>query len=152
MPQMWNRSEILGEIVETRGNPMSHSYPSNISSWKFGFDRTSLPEWRMLPVDCYKYFQQWSERPDPEQDSILEQKRPTRQWSESPADPDTPKATRTVLEALETLSNVTGAARTSIRVFPSKGENFRHRCGKNRKKAQSQPANGGACLRSTNPE
>ena len=36
-------------------------------------------QWRMLPVDfpnwgtCYKYFQQWSERPDPEQDSILEQ-------------------------------------------------------------------------------
>ena len=50
-------------------------------------------QWRMLPVDlwgtCYKYFQQWSERPDPEQDSILEQvlKKigwcgPTRQWSE----------------------------------------------------------------------
>ena len=36
-------------------------------------------QWRMFPVDfpnwgtCYKYFQQWSERPDPEQDSILEQ-------------------------------------------------------------------------------
>ena len=36
-------------------------------------------QWRMLPVDfpnwrtCYKYFQQWSERPDPEQESILEQ-------------------------------------------------------------------------------
>ena len=35
--------------------------------------------WRMLPADfpnwrtCYKYFRQWSERPDPEQDSILEQ-------------------------------------------------------------------------------
>ena len=36
-------------------------------------------QWRMLPADfpnwrtCYKYFRQWSERPDPEQDSILEQ-------------------------------------------------------------------------------
>ena len=36
-------------------------------------------QWRMLPADfpnwgtCYKYFQQWSERPDPEQESILEQ-------------------------------------------------------------------------------
>ncbi len=35
--------------------------------------------WRMLPTDfpdwrtCRKYFRQWSERPDPEQDSILEQ-------------------------------------------------------------------------------
>ena len=33
-------------------------------------------QWRMLPADfpnwrtCYKYFRQWSERPDPEQDSI----------------------------------------------------------------------------------
>ena len=36
-------------------------------------------QWRMLPADfpdwrtCYQYFRQWSERPDPEQDSILEQ-------------------------------------------------------------------------------
>ena len=36
-------------------------------------------QWRMLPADfpdwrtCYKYFRPWSERPDPEQDSILEQ-------------------------------------------------------------------------------
>ena len=36
-------------------------------------------QWRMLPADfpnwrtCYKYFRQWSERPDPVQDSILEQ-------------------------------------------------------------------------------
>ncbi len=36
-------------------------------------------QWRMLPADfpnwgtCYQYFQQWSERPDPEQESILEQ-------------------------------------------------------------------------------
>ena len=36
-------------------------------------------QWRMLPADfpnwgtCYKYFQQWSQRPDPEQESILEQ-------------------------------------------------------------------------------
>ena len=36
-------------------------------------------QWRMLPADfpdwrtCYKYFRQWSEQPDPEQDSILEQ-------------------------------------------------------------------------------
>ena len=35
-------------------------------------------QWRMLPADfpdwrtCYQYFRQWSERPDPEQDSILE--------------------------------------------------------------------------------
>ncbi len=34
--------------------------------------------WRMRPVDfpngrtCYKYFRPWSERPDPEQDSMLE--------------------------------------------------------------------------------
>ena len=36
-------------------------------------------QWRMLPIDfpnwhtCYKYFSQWSERPDPEEDSIMEQ-------------------------------------------------------------------------------
>ena len=36
-------------------------------------------QWRMLPVDfpdwrtCYKYFRQWSERPSPEEESILEQ-------------------------------------------------------------------------------
>ena len=36
-------------------------------------------QWRMLPVDfpdwrtCYKYFRQWSERPGPDEDSILEQ-------------------------------------------------------------------------------
>ena len=36
-------------------------------------------QWRMLPADfpdwrtCYKYFRQWSERPSPEQESLLEQ-------------------------------------------------------------------------------
>ena len=36
-------------------------------------------QWRMLPADfpdwrtCYKYFRQWSERPGPEQESLLEQ-------------------------------------------------------------------------------
>ena len=36
-------------------------------------------QWRMLPADfpdwrtCYKYFRQWSERPDPAKYSILEQ-------------------------------------------------------------------------------
>ena len=36
-------------------------------------------QWRMLPADfpdwrtCYKYFQQWSERPGPEEEYILEQ-------------------------------------------------------------------------------
>ena len=36
-------------------------------------------QWRMLPADfpdwrtCYKYFRQWSERPGPDEDSILEQ-------------------------------------------------------------------------------
>ena len=36
-------------------------------------------QWRMLPADfqdwrtCYKYFRQWSERPGPEKESILEQ-------------------------------------------------------------------------------
>ena len=36
-------------------------------------------QWRMLPADfpdwrtCYQYFRQWSEQPDPEQHSILEQ-------------------------------------------------------------------------------
>ena len=52
-------------------------------------------QWRMLPADfpdwrtCYKYFRQWSERPGPGQDSILEQvlkkigwRGPTKQWSE----------------------------------------------------------------------
>ncbi len=35
-------------------------------------------QWRMLPADfpdwrtCYKYFRQWSERPGPEEESILE--------------------------------------------------------------------------------
>ena len=35
-------------------------------------------QWRMLPVDfpdwrtCYRYFRQWSERPGPVKDSILE--------------------------------------------------------------------------------
>ena len=50
---------------------------------------------RMLPVDfpdwrtCYKYFRQWSERPGPEEESILEQvlkkigcNGPTKQWSD----------------------------------------------------------------------
>ena len=38
----------------------------------------SLPKGRMLPADfpdwrtCYKYFRQWSERPGPEEESILE--------------------------------------------------------------------------------
>ena len=41
-------------------------------------------QWRMLPADfpdwrtCYKYFRQWSERPGPEQESLLEQVR--LQW------------------------------------------------------------------------
>ena len=52
-------------------------------------------QWRMLPADCpdwrtcYQYFRQWSEQPDPEQDSILEQvlktigwRGPTKQWEE----------------------------------------------------------------------
>ena len=52
-------------------------------------------QWRMLPKDfpnwptCYKYFRQWSARPDPEGDSVLEQvlrrigwRGPTKQWSE----------------------------------------------------------------------
>ena len=52
-------------------------------------------QWRMLPADfpnwgtCYQYFQQWSQRPDPEQESILEQvlkkigwRGPEKQWSE----------------------------------------------------------------------
>ena len=36
-------------------------------------------QWRMLPADfpdwhtCYKYFRQWSERPGPDEDTILEQ-------------------------------------------------------------------------------
>ena len=36
-------------------------------------------QWRMLPADfpdwrtCYKYFRQWSERPSPDKESILEQ-------------------------------------------------------------------------------
>ena len=52
-------------------------------------------QWRMLPADfpdwrtCYKYFRQWSERPDPAKYSILEQvlkkigwRSPAKQWSE----------------------------------------------------------------------
>ena len=52
-------------------------------------------QWRMLPTDfpdwrtCYKYFRQWSERPDPAKYSILEQilknigwRSPAKQWSE----------------------------------------------------------------------
>ena len=52
-------------------------------------------QWRMLPADlpqwqtCYKYFRQWSERPNPAQPSILEQvlkkigwRGPAEQWSE----------------------------------------------------------------------
>ena len=52
-------------------------------------------QWRMLPADfpdwrtCYKYFRQWSERPDPAKYSILEQvlkkigwHSPAKQWSE----------------------------------------------------------------------
>jgi transposase len=51
-------------------------------------------QWRMLPKDfpnwrtCYKYCQQWSEKPDPEVDSLLEEvlkkvgwRGPTQQWS-----------------------------------------------------------------------
>ena len=44
-----------------------------------------FPDWRT----CYKYFRQWSERPGPEQESLLEQvlkkigwRGPTEQWSE----------------------------------------------------------------------
>ena len=50
-------------------------------------------QWRMLPADfpdwrtCYKYFRQWSERPGPEKESILEQvlkkigwRGPAKQW------------------------------------------------------------------------
>ncbi len=52
-------------------------------------------QWRMLPADfpkwqtCYKYFRQWSERPDSAEPSILERvlKKigwlgPTEQWTE----------------------------------------------------------------------
>ena len=52
-------------------------------------------QWRMLPADfpqwqtCYKYFGQWSERPNPAQPSILEQvlkkiggRCPAEQWPE----------------------------------------------------------------------
>jgi transposase len=52
-------------------------------------------QWRMLPADfpdwrtCYKYFRQWSERPGPEQESLLEQvlkkigwRGPAGQWPE----------------------------------------------------------------------
>ena len=52
-------------------------------------------QWRMLPVDfpdwrtCYKYFRQWSERPGPEKESILEQvlkrmgwRGPAKQWAD----------------------------------------------------------------------
>ena len=52
-------------------------------------------QWRMLPADfpnwrtCYKYFRQWSERPGPAKESILEQvlkkigwRGPAKQWSE----------------------------------------------------------------------
>ena len=52
-------------------------------------------QWRMLPADfpdwrtCYKYFRQWSERPDPAKYSILDQvlkkigwRSPAKQWSE----------------------------------------------------------------------
>ena len=52
-------------------------------------------QWRMLPADfpdwrtCYKYFRQWSERPGPQEESILEQvlkkigwRGPTKQWTE----------------------------------------------------------------------
>ena len=52
-------------------------------------------QWRMLPNDfpnwqtCYKYFRQWSERADPEGETILERvlkkigwRGPTEQWSE----------------------------------------------------------------------
>ena len=52
-------------------------------------------QWRMLPADfpdwrtCYKYFRQWSERPGPDEDSILEQvlkkigwRGPAKQWTE----------------------------------------------------------------------
>ena len=51
-------------------------------------------QWRMLPIDfpnwrtCYKYFQQWSEQPDPGKAALLEQvlkkvgwRGPTQQWS-----------------------------------------------------------------------
>ena len=52
-------------------------------------------QWRMLPVDfpdwrtCYKYFRQWSERPGPDEESILEQvlkktgwRGPKEQWAD----------------------------------------------------------------------
>ena len=46
---------------------------------------TYFPDWRT----CYQYFRQWSERPGPGQDSILEQvlkkigwRGPTKQWEE----------------------------------------------------------------------
>ena len=68
-------------------------------------------QWRMLPADfpdwrtCYQYFRQWSEQPDPEQDSILEQvlkkigwRGPTKQWDgkSRPASVSwTPRASRT---------------------------------------------------------
>ena len=68
-------------------------------------------QWRMLPADfpnwrtCYKYFRQWSERPGPGQDSILEQvlkkigwRGPTKQWDgkSRPASVSwTPRASRT---------------------------------------------------------
>ena len=84
---------------------MSHSYPSDISREQFVRILPTLEsaryllksgcQWRMLPADfsnwrtCYKYFRQWSERPGPGQDSILEQvlkkigwRGPTKQWTE----------------------------------------------------------------------
>ena len=65
-------------------------------------------QWRMLPAadwrTCYKYFRQWSERPGPQEESILEQvlkkigwRGPTKQWTdEQPASASwTPRASRT---------------------------------------------------------
>ena len=63
-------------------------------------------QWRMLPADfpnwrtCYKYFRQWSERPGPGQDSILEQvlcgwRGPTKQWTERADQPSWTPASRT---------------------------------------------------------
>ena len=71
-------ARILPTLESVRRGPSPHRGPVR------RFLRGVVPpekrlQWRMLPVDfpdwrtCYKYFRQWSERPGPDEDSILEQ-------------------------------------------------------------------------------
>ena len=78
-----------------RRTPAPHRGSVRRSSAACSTSSRAAGQWRMLPADfphwrtCYKYFRQWSERPGPEEESILERvlkkigwRGPAEQWAD----------------------------------------------------------------------